>query len=474
MRFEVRYPNGAVHEVELQGTVAVLGRDPSCDLVLNDSKCSRRHAVLEAGPQGIAVRDAGSANGIYVNGAKVERSTLKEGDVVRLGEVQLKVLPEEVVGTVVMGPEDMADLSEQPTVLPPRGLPVAPPPKVERAAAESPARPAPPRPPTPPRPAPPPAAVSVPAPPTGPTPAARSGRADHGESGPIPRPMTLTVLAVLWAVSILAWGGGGIAAAASGIARGAAAGAALGFGVLMAMVSAALAYGLWTRSSWARGLQIAVAILGLVNCPFVVATVAVLVYMLRADTRIHFSGRFDYRQLTNDEAATLRASAVDGIFTAAILAGVVIGVFALAIAGAVAGPGLLRARAAAAGETSALEDVRALMGAESAFRGATCNAGYADLDGLVKPSTTIPAYPPTGPAFLPASMTAPERYGYRFELTTAEPVPASDGCPSRSFRTYRYAATALAAGSHSFLGTSEGRIHHAKDRAATTTDPLVN
>jgi len=101
MRFEVRYPTGDPHEVELQGTLAVLGRDPSCDLVLSDVKCSRRHAVLEAGPDGLAIRDTGSANGIFVNGRKVERAKLDEGDLVRLGEVVLRILPEQITGTVV-------------------------------------------------------------------------------------------------------------------------------------------------------------------------------------------------------------------------------------------------------------------------------------------------------------------------------------------------------------------------------------
>ena len=108
LRFEVRNPQGGQsHEVTLQGTVAVIGRDPACELVVSDPKCSRRHAVLEAGPQGITIRDAGSANGVFVNDRKVERSPLKEGDLVRLGDVVLKVLPEEMPGTLMMGPEDM-------------------------------------------------------------------------------------------------------------------------------------------------------------------------------------------------------------------------------------------------------------------------------------------------------------------------------------------------------------------------------
>src|SRR5689334_1978279 len=91
VKFEVRYPPGARHDVTLEGTLAVVGRDPSCDLVLNDVKCSRRHAVIEAGPQGMAIRDSGSANGVFVNGKRIERSVLEAGDVIRLGEIVIKV-----------------------------------------------------------------------------------------------------------------------------------------------------------------------------------------------------------------------------------------------------------------------------------------------------------------------------------------------------------------------------------------------
>jgi hypothetical protein len=140
VKFEVRYPTGASHEVELSGTVAVLGRDPASDLVLNDAKCSRRHAVVEAGPDGLAIRDAGSANGVFVNGKKVERSPLVAGDVVRLGEVTLKVLAEEVAGTLVMAAEDIEDFGGTRPVQPAPDVSAPPPP------AKAPAPPPPPPP----------------------------------------------------------------------------------------------------------------------------------------------------------------------------------------------------------------------------------------------------------------------------------------------------------------------------------------
>ena len=83
MKLEVSHPEGTPHEVDLPGK-AVIGRDPSCDIVLSDSRCSRRHAVIEETADGLVIRDAGSANGIYVNGRRLERSPLSPGDTVRL------------------------------------------------------------------------------------------------------------------------------------------------------------------------------------------------------------------------------------------------------------------------------------------------------------------------------------------------------------------------------------------------------
>ena len=96
MRLEISYRGGTTHVVELPGSVCVLGRDPGSDVVLNDSKCSRRHAVVEEGPEGVVVRDEGSANGIYVNDRRVEKANLRPGDSLRLGDVRVNCSPRSV------------------------------------------------------------------------------------------------------------------------------------------------------------------------------------------------------------------------------------------------------------------------------------------------------------------------------------------------------------------------------------------
>ena len=49
--------------------------------------------------------------------------------------------------------------------------------------------------------------------------------------------------------------------------------------------------GLLTLKPWARMLQIGIAGLGLLVCPFTLASATVLFYMLREDARLYFSGK---------------------------------------------------------------------------------------------------------------------------------------------------------------------------------------
>jgi len=68
-------------------TPFVVGREAGCDLVVGDLSVSRKHAELTAGPSGtLVIRDLGSRNGVFVNGALVAEARLAPGDVVRVGD----------------------------------------------------------------------------------------------------------------------------------------------------------------------------------------------------------------------------------------------------------------------------------------------------------------------------------------------------------------------------------------------------
>ncbi|MBK9001102.1 MAG: sigma 54-interacting transcriptional regulator [Myxococcales bacterium] len=63
----------------------LLGRGEKCRTRLEAEAVSRYHAEILLDGSGPRIRDLGSKNGVYVNGARVEESRLCEGDVVRLG-----------------------------------------------------------------------------------------------------------------------------------------------------------------------------------------------------------------------------------------------------------------------------------------------------------------------------------------------------------------------------------------------------
>jgi hypothetical protein len=373
LRFEIQYPSLAPHEVELQGTLAVLGRDPSCDIVINDAKCSRRHAVIEAGPSGLTVRDSGSANGVFVNDRKIDRADLNPGDVVRLGEVLVRVLPEDVPGTVVMGPDEVDVDSPPPPPPPPpsrpeslaprsiplprlgaaatpaKGLPLSAPPAPVVDSGDYPTRPSK-RVPVPPPPPPPPAPVARPPQPSKlprVPPVARQPppvRRDPALPKPPPAPSfpmspTALVLALLWGLSFLLLGVAAFLLPERLGLQGGVRVATIVSAVLMALVCLAMAWGTGVRAPWARFAQIAISALGLPLLPFTPASVVVLIYLLRPPGSLQFSGR-EMSDLTSEEYEAVSHPWADAAFAGALVITVLIGV-ALCVVAALVVPRLL-------------------------------------------------------------------------------------------------------------------------------------
>jgi hypothetical protein len=68
----------------------VIGRSRDCDIVLDDTGISRRHAEVRPGPDGWTVADLGSTNGVSVNGRDIRGAQpLRPGDRVELGSTEI-------------------------------------------------------------------------------------------------------------------------------------------------------------------------------------------------------------------------------------------------------------------------------------------------------------------------------------------------------------------------------------------------
>ncbi|GAA3611138.1 hypothetical protein GCM10022223_29040 [Kineosporia mesophila] len=69
------------------------GRRPASDIFLDDVTVSRKHAEFVRRDGGFYVRDAGSLNGTYVGGDRIDEALLKDGDEVQIGKYRLVFHP---------------------------------------------------------------------------------------------------------------------------------------------------------------------------------------------------------------------------------------------------------------------------------------------------------------------------------------------------------------------------------------------
>ncbi len=70
----------------------VIGRSSDLDMVLIEDMVSRKHAKITLQEGAITIADLGSTNGTFVNGEKVKKAQLKEGDRVLIGTSILKLV----------------------------------------------------------------------------------------------------------------------------------------------------------------------------------------------------------------------------------------------------------------------------------------------------------------------------------------------------------------------------------------------
>ncbi len=93
--FIVKGPNGVEKAYPMRAISVTIGRSDQCDIAVKDSSMSGRHAEISKMNGEIRVKDMGSANGIWLNGERVEDVELFDGDVLRLGQTSIRV---DVVG----------------------------------------------------------------------------------------------------------------------------------------------------------------------------------------------------------------------------------------------------------------------------------------------------------------------------------------------------------------------------------------
>lgn len=78
-------------EVPVDRAWLVIGRGRGADLVIADPTISRSHAAVGwDAEEGFFVQDLGSTNGTRVNGDRLARGPLGDGDALQLGKLELR------------------------------------------------------------------------------------------------------------------------------------------------------------------------------------------------------------------------------------------------------------------------------------------------------------------------------------------------------------------------------------------------
>jgi hypothetical protein len=86
---QIRGDTEILHRLTRRTTI---GRAPDNDIRIDANFVSRYHAAVMAGPHQTVIEDLGSTNGLVINGRRVVRHSLRDGDVIRIGKSRFRFL----------------------------------------------------------------------------------------------------------------------------------------------------------------------------------------------------------------------------------------------------------------------------------------------------------------------------------------------------------------------------------------------
>lgn len=80
-----------------------VGRAPDCDIKIDSRGVSKKHAEIFAFEDRVVINDAGSANGVFVNGLRVKTHQCVPGDKVTLHDVVIAIVPSKISARAIGG-----------------------------------------------------------------------------------------------------------------------------------------------------------------------------------------------------------------------------------------------------------------------------------------------------------------------------------------------------------------------------------
>jgi pSer/pThr/pTyr-binding forkhead associated (FHA) protein len=87
---------------EIRDSPMQLGRGLKCDIILEDSKVSRNHAVISKDSAKVRVQDCASRNGTFVDNLRIEEVWLHSGNIFIVGDLELVVVDSDMLSKELM------------------------------------------------------------------------------------------------------------------------------------------------------------------------------------------------------------------------------------------------------------------------------------------------------------------------------------------------------------------------------------
>jgi predicted component of type VI protein secretion system len=160
LRLRLSLKGQPVQSFRFDQDAIIVGRDPYCDIYVDNPGVSRQHLRIErAGAGEFRVRDLDSANGTFLNNQPVQIAALRDGDAIQLGKYTLNVeiekerpdlavprrpVPASDGATVMLSPSEIRNMVSEAKaavarppdlklVTAPATRPIAPPPAARRS-----------------------------------------------------------------------------------------------------------------------------------------------------------------------------------------------------------------------------------------------------------------------------------------------------------------------------------------------------
>ena len=90
----LKFKDALVKEIPLEKDLITIGRKAENDIAIDNQAVSGFHAKIFRDPEGYSIEDLNSLNGTFINGQRVGKSLLNNGDVVLVGVHTLEVVAE--------------------------------------------------------------------------------------------------------------------------------------------------------------------------------------------------------------------------------------------------------------------------------------------------------------------------------------------------------------------------------------------